>query len=137
MTDFRKVEEMLQLTVFLYGIDFVDGDSIGELARRSIQIFETTVKFLLNSSHICYVNNMNSFFKSFRGSTFDTTFSKSGNLERHLITCSERVKHIQPTNFYQSRKTLFDKLDSLNIPDKEDPKLFKSLAVFDCKSVCI
>ena len=39
MTDFPKLEEMLQLYKFLYDIDFVDGELIGELARRSIQKF--------------------------------------------------------------------------------------------------
>ena len=32
MTDIPKVEEMLQLNIFLYDIDFVDGELIGELA---------------------------------------------------------------------------------------------------------
>ena len=36
MTDIPKVEEMLQLIIFL-DIDFVDGELIGELARVSIQ----------------------------------------------------------------------------------------------------
>ena len=39
MTDIPKVEEMLQLNIFLYDIDFVVGELIGELARRSIQKF--------------------------------------------------------------------------------------------------
>ena len=30
MTDIPKVEEMLQLTIFLYDIDFVDGELIGD-----------------------------------------------------------------------------------------------------------
>ena len=136
MTDIRKVEELLQLTNFFYDTGFVDGDLIGELARRSNRNFKTRIKLLRNNNHICYVNNMNSFFKSFRGSTCETTFSKTGNLERHLITFSERVKHIHPKTIYQLRETLFDKLDSFNIPDREDPKLFKYLAVFDCESVC-
>ena len=80
---------------------------------------------------------MNSFFKSFRCSSCDTIFSKTGNLERHLITSSERVKHIYPKNVYQLRKTLFEKLDSFNIPYREDQKLFKNLAIFDFKSICI
>ena len=101
MTDFPKVEEMLQLNIFLYDIDFVDGELIGELARRSIQKFEKSVKILGYNNHICYVSDMNSFFKSFRCSSCDTIFSKTGNLERHLITCSERVKHIYPKNVYQ------------------------------------
>ena len=80
---------------------------------------------------------MNSFFKSFRCSLCDTIFSKTGNLERHLITCSERVKHIYPKNVYQLRETLFEKLDSFNIPYREDQKLFKNLAIFDFESICV
>ena len=134
MTDIPKVEEMLQLNIFLYYIDFVDGELIGELARRSIQKFEKSVKLLHYNNHICYVSDMNSFFKSFRCSTCDTIFSKTGKLERHLITCSDRVKHIYPKNVYQLGKTLFDKMDSFKIPYREDQKLFKNLAVFDFES---
>ena len=101
MTDIPKVGEMLQLIIFLYDIDFVDGELIGELARRSIQKFEKSVKLLHYNNHICYVGDMNSFFKSFRCSSCDTFFSMTGKLERNLITCSERVKHIYPKNVYQ------------------------------------
>ena len=45
MTDIPKVEEMLQLNIFLYDIDFVDGELIGEPARRSFQNFEKSVNF--------------------------------------------------------------------------------------------
>ena len=137
LTDFPRVEEMLQLNIFLYDIDFVDGELIGELARRSIQKFEKSVKFLRYNNHICYVSVMNSFFKSFRCSSCDTISSRTGNLERHLITCSERVKHIYPKNVYQLRETLFEKLDSFNIPYREDQILFKNLAIFDFESICV
>ena len=116
MTDIPKAEEMLQLNIFLYDLDFVDGELIGDLARRSIQKFEKSVKLLRYNNHICCVSDMNSVLKAFRCSTCDTIFSKTGNLERHLITCSERVKHIYPKNLYQLRGTLFEKLDSFNIP---------------------
>ena len=46
MTDIPKVEEMLQLNIFLYDIDFVDGELIGEPARKSIQTFEKNVRLL-------------------------------------------------------------------------------------------
>ena len=123
--------------MFFYDIDFVDQELIGELARRIIQKFEKSVKLLRYNNHICYVSDMNSFFKSFRCSTCDTVFSKTGNLEQHLITCSERVKYIYPKNVYQLRGTLFEKLDSFNIPNREDQKMFKNLAVFDFSSVCV
>ena len=59
---------------------------------------------------------------------------KTGKSERHLITCTERVKQIYPKNVYQLRETLFEKLDSFNIPFRKYQKLFENLAVFDFKS---
>ena len=38
---------------------------------------------------------------------------------------------------YQLREKLFDKLDSFNIQNTDDQKLFDNLAVFDFESVCI
>ena len=124
MTDIPKVEEVLQLKIFLYDIDFVDGELIGELARRSIQKCEKSVKLLRYKNHNCFVSDKDSFLKFFRCSTCDTIFSKTGNLERHLITYSERVKHIYPENVYQLGETLFEKLDSFNFPYREDQQLF-------------
>ena len=36
MTVIPKVEDLLQLKIFLYDMDFVDGELIGQLCRRSI-----------------------------------------------------------------------------------------------------
>ena len=137
MTDIPKVEEILQLNVFVYDIDFVNGELIGELARRSIQKFEKSVKLLRYNNHICYVNNINALFKAFRCTTCDTIFSKKGNLERHLVTCSDRIKHIYPKNVYELRKTLFEKLDAFNILYINEQKLFKKLAIFNFESICV
>ena len=137
MTDIPKVEEMLQLNNFLYDIDYLYGELIGELARRSIQKFEKSDKLLRSNNHICCVSDMNSFFKSFRCSTCNTIFLKTGSLERHLITCSYRFKHVFSKNVYQLKETLFEKLDSFNIPFREDQRLFKNLAIFGFAYDCV
>ena len=137
MTDIPKVEEMLQLNIFLYYIDFVDGELIGELCRSSIQKYEKSVKLLRFNNHICYVNNINALFKTFGCTTCETFFSKTGNLEQHLVSCSHRVKHIYPKNAYDLRETLFKKLDAFNIPYKNEQKLFKNLVILDFESICV
>ena len=137
MTDIPKVEEMLQLNIFLYDTDFVGGELIGELARRNIRKFEKSVKLLRYNNHNCYINNINALFKAFRCFTCDTFFSNTGNLERHLVTCSNRVKHIYPKNVYELRETFFEKLDAFNIPYSNEQKLFKNLAIFDFESICV
>ena len=126
MTDNSKVAEMLQLSIFLYDIDFVDGELIGELARRGVQKFEKSIKLSRYSNQNFYVSDINSFFISFRCNTCDTMFSKTGNLERHFITCSEWVKQTHLKNVYQLRGALFEKLDSFNIPYRWDQKLLKN-----------
>ena len=126
MTDIPKVEEMLHLKTFLYDIGFVDKELIGELCRRRFQKYEKSVKLLLYNNPICYVNNINALFKAFRCTTCDTFFSKTGNLERHLVTCSHRVKHFYPKNTYELRETRFEKLDAFNIPYGSEQKMFKN-----------
>ena len=137
MDDIPSVEDLVGINIFINDIDRIDGAMVGELARRSIKKYEKNVQLIRYNSHICYLDNINALFKAFRSPTCDTYFQKTGNLERHLVRCSERVKHIYPKNVYQVRETLFDKLELFGIQYKDDQKLFTNLAVFDFESICI
>ena len=134
MNDIPIVEELITLNILLYGIDIVDGNIVGELARRSVHKYENTLRLLRYNNHVCYVNNINAVFPSFRCLTCDTFVNRTFNFERHLTTCSERVKNVYPRNVYQIRETLFDKLDSFGINNTSEQKLFKNLASFDFES---
>ena len=61
----------------------------------------------------------------------------TGNSERHLVRCSERVKLIYPQKVYELRETLFDKFDSFDKQYTHDRKSLNNLAVFDFESICI
>ena len=137
MDDIPSVEDTVGINIFIYDIDLIDGAMVGELARRSIKKYEKNVQLMQYNSHICYVDNIHALFKAFGCPTCDTHFQKTGNLERHLVRCSERVKRLYPKNVYQLRETLFDKLDSFGIQYTNDQKLFTNLAVFDFESICI
>ena len=135
MDDIQSVEDIVGNNTFIYDIDPTDGAMVGELARRSIKKYEN-VQLIRYNSHICYVDNIHGLFKSFRCPASDTYFQKTGNLERHLVRCRERVKHRYPKNVYQLRETLFDKFDSFDIQYTDDQKLFHNLSVFDFESIC-
>ena len=137
MIDILTVEDLLTLNIVLYDIDIVDGNIIGELARRNVQKYENTLRLLRYNNHICYVNNINAVFQFFRCPNFDTFFNRTFNLERHLTTCSERAKNVCPKNVYQTRATLFDKLDSFGIEYTNEQTLFKNLVIFDFESICV
>ena len=93
MNDILTVEDQLTLNILLYDTDFVDGNIVGELARRSVQKCENTVRLLRDNNHICYVNKINAVFLSFRFPNCDSFFNKTFNLERHITTCSESVEN--------------------------------------------
>ena len=135
--DNPTVEDLLTLNILVSDIDFVDGNNVGELARRSVQKYGNTVWLLRYNNHLCYVNNNNAVFHSFRCPICDTFFNRTFNLERHLATCSERVKNVYPRNVYQIRETFFDKLDSFSIRYTSEQKVFKNLAMFDSESICV
>ena len=94
--------------------------------------YVTTITFATSTT-----STINALFKAFRCTTCDTFFSKADNLERHLFTCSDRVKHFYPKNVYDLRKTFLEKLDAFNIPYLNEQKVFKNLAKFDFVSICV
>ena len=115
MNDIPIVEDLLTLNILLYDTDILDGNIFGELARRSVQKYENTVRLLRYNNHICYVNNIDAAFQSFRWPKCDTFFKRKFNLERNLTTSSERAKNVYPRNVYQIRESFFDKLVSFGI----------------------
>ena len=115
MNDILFVEELLTLNIVLYDTDIVDGSIIEELSRRRLQKNFNTVRRLRFNNHICYVSNINAVFQAFRCPICDTFFNRIFSLERHLTTCSERVKNFYPRNVYQIREAFLDKLDSFGI----------------------
>ena len=102
-----------------------------------MQKYEKTAQLLRYNNHICYANNINAVFQSFRCPKCDSFFTKTFNLERNLTTCSERVKNVYPRIVNQIRETLFDKLESFEFKYKSEQKLFKILAKFDFESICV
>ena len=125
MSDNPIVEDLLTINILLYDVDNVDESIIGELAGRSVQKYENTVRLMRYNNHICYVNNLNAVFQLFRCPNCDTFFNRTFNLEQHLTTCSKRVKKVCPRNVDQIRQSLFDRLDSFGISYTSEQKLFK------------
>ena len=91
MNDIPIVEDLLTPNILLYDIDIADRNIIGELARRSVQKYDNSVRLLRYNNPICYVSNINAVFQSFRCPNCDTFFNRTFHLEHHLTTCSERV----------------------------------------------
>ena len=72
MNDILFVEDLLTINILLCDIDIVDGNIIGELARRSVQKYDNNFGLLRYNNHISYVSIINAVFQAFRCPNFDT-----------------------------------------------------------------
>ena len=106
-------KDLVQSSIFLYDIDFVDRAMIEELTGRSVGEHSNTVRLLRYKSHISYAFNINALFKAYRWPTPDQVNNKAGNLERHLTTYKERVKHICPKRESARRNNVWQFLTRL------------------------
>ena len=131
------VENPIKHKIFIIDIDIEEGEFVGELAKRSVEMYEENINLLRYNNHICYVDDINTFFKRFRCHSCDTFNQKVESFNRHVKSCKDRVQHIYPKSVYTLRGTLFDKLDGFGIYYNDDQKLFKNLAIFDFESICV
>ena len=110
--DQALVDKIVERNVFIYNFDIQEGDYLGELARQN---FEKTAKLLRFNNHISHTNDIDSFFKYFRCPSCDTFFHQTDHLNKYLIKCKDKVRHIYPKNAYKLRETIFEKLDGFKI----------------------
>ena len=89
------------------------------------------------NNHLCYVNNINSVFHSFRCPNCDICFNRTFILERHLTTCKEGVKNVYPKNVYETQETLFCKTVFLGSEHTIEQTLFKNPTIFGFYSICV
>ena len=116
MEDIAALENTVQADIFLYDIDLVDGSLIGEPARRRFRKHSNTVRLLNFNRHICYISNINALFEACRCPSCDQFIKMVFDLERELTTCKEIVEHVFPKKMYQLRETMFNRVNSFNIP---------------------
>ena len=58
MDDIPSVEDIEGINFFIYDIDLIDGEMVGELARRTIKKYEKNLHLIRYKSHVCYVDNI-------------------------------------------------------------------------------
>ena len=97
MNDIPTVEDLLTLNILLYDIDIVDGNLCRRTCKTKFaEIRKYCAAAVIQQPHM--LREQHAVFQSFRCPNCDTFFNKTFNLERHLTTCSERMKNVYPRN---------------------------------------
>ena len=124
------VENAIKLNIFRYDSDIGDGDFIGEPARIGILMYQNSINLWRYNNHICYVDDIKTFFKRFRCSNCDTFIKRADSFNRHVKHCTDSIQFVYPKIVYTLCESLFNKIDGFGIKYEEDQNLFKSLTIF-------
>ena len=136
-SEFVVLEDIAEVNIVVYSVDYIDGKIIGELLRRSANRYDNTVTLLRYNKHVCYVPNPKKVFHNSQCQHCDKFFDYESFLQRHLINCEGRIRHEYPGGVYKLRPTIFEKLEEVGIHVPHNLRLFKNLAVFDFESICV
>ena len=128
VNDIPKVEDLLTLNFLLRDINSVVGNNIGELGRPSMQESESTVQLLRYNNQICHVSDINTVFQTNPCPICDVFVPEFGAPFIYMQWTSENV---YPKNVYETRETLFDKLNSFEIEWTNEQMLFENIAKLD------
>ena len=88
------VENATKQNIFIYDIDIEEGEFVGELARRSVEMYDKNINLLRYNNHICYVDDIDTLFKRFRCPSCDTFIKHASNLNRHLKSCKDSTAYL-------------------------------------------
>ena len=112
------VGNAIKHSIFIYDIDIEDGDFGGELARRSVEMYENNIILqLYNNQHI---------FQTIRCPHCDTFIKRADNFHRHVKSCKQRIHHVYPKSVCTLREILFDNFDGFGIRYEEHKKCSKT-----------
>ena len=78
----ETVQNIIQVDIFLYDIEIVDGSMRSELVRRSVGKNYNAVGLFYYISHVCFVSRKNALLKTFHCPSYD-------NSSKELTTWSD------------------------------------------------
>ena len=130
------VQSIIQVDIFLYDVEIVDGSMRWELVRSSVGKNFNTVGLFYYISHLCSVSIKNALFKTYHCPSYGHFIKRAYNLEWQSTICNKRLKNF-PKNVHQTTKKRFDKVDSFAVLYTDNQKFFKNMALFGFGSICV
>ena len=139
MNDIPFIQDLTKTNIFLYEIDIMKRPLVGELARRNIKIFPTSWGYYVTKNTFVMTLKATLTSKTIVAHrvTNSSIDQENWNLERHKATCKEWVRSVFPTNEYQLRETLFDKLTDFDIPYTDERKPLNNIVTFHLGPFCL
>ena len=111
----QYLEKIIEKNIQLYSVFYGENELHGELTRRSESKFSKTINLIQYNNHICWTSDIKKLLKKFHCINCNQFFNREFNLERHMETCSDLIKHNFPNGPYLLKLNVFEKLENVDV----------------------
>ena len=129
LSDIPNMEILFRVSVNIYSLKENGSADVIYLSRLLFK----PIYLNLYKNHFSYIKRFATFAKKFECKLCDRIFNQTNNLKRHLKTCKTEIKEIFSGGKLYSRKTLFERLEEVEIIIKD--RYYKYVSCFDYEAL--
>ena len=130
--DVINLEKCFEVKIILYSLN-----ANGTVSHIYETMSEYQSKMYLNvfQNHFSYITNFDQFAKKFQCDKCGKIFKRLWNMKTHYKTCYDRTKYIFPGGFYESKSTIFERLESIGIYVPNNSRYYPYFLVWDMEAM--
>lgn len=91
------VERLFSLSIYVYKMNLVDGDTQAEMIYRSTTNHKTKLNLHLEGNHYCFIKNIRLYTKSYKCTYCSKLLKSSHSLKLHMASCSSMQSYSYPS----------------------------------------
>ena len=125
--DFPELEDYFQINFIVYELD----GTTTKLVQRSRELYSETMRLNVYENHLSLITDFEKYCHVFQCTKCNVLFNRNNNFNRHMKSCSGKVRETFPGDVYRNPPTLFERLEEIGIRVPPEDRQYPFFACFD------
>ena len=127
--DFPELEDYFQINFIVYELD----GTTAKLVQRSKELYSETMRLNVYENHLSLITDFEKYCHVFQCTKCNVLFDRNNNFNRHMKSCSGKVRETFPGGVYRNPPTLFERLEEIEIRVPPEDTIIRFLLVLTSK----
>ena len=125
--DFPDLEDYFQINFTVYKLN----GTTAKLEQRSRELYSETMRLNVYANHLSLITVFEKYFHVFQCTKCSIFFNQNDNFNRHMKSCSGKVRETFLGGVYRNPSTLFERLEKIGIRVPPEDRHYPFFACFD------
>ena len=125
--DFPKLQDYLRIKFTVHELD----GTTAKLVQRSRELYSETTRLNVHENHLSLITDFEKYCHVFECIKCNVLFNRNDNFNRHMKSCSGKVRKTFPGDVYRNLPTSFERLKEIGIRVPAEDKHYPFFTCFD------